>query len=427
METRRIGFAVRVTAAAIFAGLSAGTAAAADRMCGLDNGKNAKGKPIPVGAVVGKTGPGDFSSAAAAARAYFRCVNENGGINGRPVDYRIEDDKWNPEVAAQAASKLVKDQGVVALVANGSFVEMTVNAKYYEKENVLVLASACAVRECFEARNIASTNQGPLPSNLGAVQWAVKNLDTKAVACIGLNIPSNGGWSCDAVNTWLKDAGRRGQSVLFDPANADFTSVVLQAASIRPDTILLNLPAGAAIAVLKAAQEQDLRDRFKWISPTPLYDTASPAALGAYWNGKVYIQIEATPLDGNGADAKRWRTVMDKYSSADDRANNRRDTFSQLGFLSANMFVDTLMKMDPARIDRASVTRALRGIRNYRSDLVCAPWYFGPGDRHMPNHEGMMVQYEGSGFKLVSGCFPVHSKYLDPIYALEKKEKLAGN
>ena len=217
----------------LVAAIAGGTTAHAAKLCGLDNGKQAAGRPVVVGAVVGKTGPGDFSSAAAAARAYFKCVNENGGINGRPIDYRIEDDKWNPEVAAQAASKLVKDQGVVALVANGSFVEMTVNAKFYEKEDVLSMASACAVRECFEARNIASTNQGPLPSNLGAVQWAVKNLATKSVACIGLNIPSNGGWSCDAVNIWLKDAGLRGTSVLIDPANADFTSVVLQAVATK--------------------------------------------------------------------------------------------------------------------------------------------------------------------------------------------------
>ena len=289
MKTKDFGYSVHAATMAglFFLASSIGSAQAADKLCGLDNGKKATGRAIVVGAVVGKTGPGDFSSAAAAARAYFRCVNDNGGINGRPIDYRIEDDKWNPETATQAASKLVKDQGVVALVANGSFVEMTVNAKFYEKEDVLAMASACAVRECFEARNIASTNQGPLPSNLGAVQWAVKNLGTKAGACIGLNIPSNGGWSCDAVNTWLKDSGHRGAPVLFDPANADFTSVVLQAVATKPDTILLNLPAGAAIAVLKAAQEQDLRDKFKWLSPTPLYDTASPSALGAYWNEKV--------------------------------------------------------------------------------------------------------------------------------------------
>ena len=161
-------------------------------LCGLGNGQKATGEPILVGSVVGETGPDDFSAGADAARAYFNCVNENGGINGRPIEFLVEDDQWKPEVAAQVASKLVKDKGVVALVGNGSFVEMTVNAKLYEDENVAVVASACAVRECFEAKNIASTNQGPVPSNISAVQWAVENLGSKKVACVGLNIPSNG-------------------------------------------------------------------------------------------------------------------------------------------------------------------------------------------------------------------------------------------
>ena len=406
--------------------MAAGGAHAAGRLCGLDNGKRATGQPILVGAVVGKTGPDDFSSAAAAARAYFKCVNENGGINGRPIEYLIEDDKWSPESAAQAATKLVKDRKVVALVGSGSFVEMSVNAQLYETEGVFSLASACAVRECFEAKNIASTNEGPLPSNLGAVQWAVRNLGTKSVACIGLNIPSNGGWSCAEVIKWLESKGMKGKAVLFDPGNADFTSVILEATTANPDTILTNLPGGAATAVLKAAQDQNLRDKYRWISPTPLYDTKIPAALGAYWNGKVYVQAELTRLDGEGPDAKRWRTVLDRYSVADSAAANRRDTFSQAGFISANVFVDTLMKMDPAKIDRASVTAALRAVKNYRTDLMCGPFYVGNGDRHMPNHAGIMVQIIDGGFRTVSDCFDVESTYLDAIKSAEKRDGLVG-
>lgn len=417
----------RMLSGALALGLiAAGGAHAADALCGLDNGKKATGQPILVGALVGKTGPDDLSSSAAAARAYFKCVNENGGINGRPIEYLIEDDKWNPESAAQAATKLVKDRKVVALVGSGSFVEMSVNAKLYEAEGVFSLASACAVRECFEAKNITSTNGGPLPSNLGAVQWAVKNLGTKSVVCIGLNIPSNGGWSCAEVVKWLQSKGLKGKSVLFDPGNADFTSVILEAVAANPDTMLTNLPSGAAVAVLKAAQDQNLRDKYKWISPTPMYDTKVPAALGTYWNGKVYVQAELTLLDGQGPDAKRWRAVLDKYSVGDSAASNRRDTFSQAGFISAKVFVDTLLKLDPLRIDRPTVTAAVRGIKNYRTDLMCGPFYVGNGAGHMPNHAGMMVQMIDGAFKTVAPCFDAESTYLDPIKAAEKRDGLVG-
>ena len=83
--------------------------------CGLNNGKAASGQPIEIGAIVGKTGPADFSGSAQAAAAYFACVNANGGINGRPIHYSIEDDQWNPETAAQLAAKLVNDTKVVGM------------------------------------------------------------------------------------------------------------------------------------------------------------------------------------------------------------------------------------------------------------------------------------------------------------------------
>ena len=37
-----------------------------------------------------------------AADAYFKCVNANGGINGRPVKYLMADDQWKPNMAARS-------------------------------------------------------------------------------------------------------------------------------------------------------------------------------------------------------------------------------------------------------------------------------------------------------------------------------------
>ena len=80
--------------------------------CGLGNGQAATGDPIVLGAVVGATGPADFSSASQGAQAYFDCVNANGGINGRPIEYKVEDDGWDPEKAVTVAKKLVEDDQI---------------------------------------------------------------------------------------------------------------------------------------------------------------------------------------------------------------------------------------------------------------------------------------------------------------------------
>ena len=88
--------------ACAFAG---GMAQASDGpVCGSGNGQPAAGAPIKVGGIIGNAAPGDFSSSADAAAAYFKCVNANGGVHGRPIEYMVENDQWNPELAAQAAS-----------------------------------------------------------------------------------------------------------------------------------------------------------------------------------------------------------------------------------------------------------------------------------------------------------------------------------
>jgi branched-chain amino acid transport system substrate-binding protein len=106
---------------------------------------------------------------------------------------------------------------------------------------------------------------------------------------------------------------------------------------------------------------------------------------------------------------------MDSYGASDDR----RDTFSQSGYISARFFVDALLELDPASIDRATVTEAIQGIVGVESDLLCGPYYVGNADRHMPNHAGRMVVYRDGAFEMVRDCYDIESSYLEPIIAQE--------
>jgi branched-chain amino acid transport system substrate-binding protein len=411
MKLRRV-----LAGLAAFAAICTGGAALAGPNCGANTGAAATGAPIVVGGIYSNGAPGDWSSSTDAAAAYFACVNANGGINGRPIDYRVEDDQWNPEAAAAAAAKLVNDAKAVAMVGNGSFIEMAVNAQTYVDQGIMAMASACAISECFETPNLVSTNQGPLPSNLGAAQYAQEELGSKNVACIGLNIPNNGIWSCQAVIDYMTSKGGTGSMALLNPGAPDVNSALLEAVASGADTILMNLPAGLALAVLKSAQEQDLRDAYVWIAPTPLYDLSVPDAVGDYWHGKIYVNAELAPLNIGGPDAQNWIAVMDAFGKPDDP----RDTFGQAGYLSAQFFVKAMLEMDPAQLDdRAAVTSAIRGIKGYTSDLMCGPYYVGDADFHMPNHAGYMVKIVAGGFEVVRECYEYDSAYFDKHKALE--------
>ena len=387
-------------------------------VCGLNNGKAASGEPIALGAVVGKTGPDDFSASALASQAYFKCVNANGGINGRPVELTIVDDQWNPEVAAQAAAKLVKDRKVLAMVGSSSFVECGVNAKLYAQEDVMVIAGVGVPRECFFAKNYVPVNAGPRVSATVVAMYAAQAYKAKKMVCVIPNIPSLGNWACDGAKDWGKANGVDVDVLAIDPGSPDATSTMLQAAAKKPDAIILNVPKGIMVPMLAAAEQQGLAKKIHFVSSTPAYNFDVPKAIGAAWNGNFDIHLEFMPVESAGADNLNWKATMEAFGSKSDP----RDSFAQAGYLAARIVTEALLKMDPKKIDRASVSAALRNVKGFKSDILCRQFYVGDGARHNANSSGPISQVSGNGFKQVSnGCLMAADPELSDLREQEKK------
>ncbi len=55
--------------------------------------------------------------------------------------------------------------------------------------------------------------------------------------------------------------------------------------------------------------------------------------------------------------------------------------------------------------------------RNYRSDILCSPWYYGTADRHNANHATRMAIVKNGKYTLLEGCRPVQDPALAPILA----------
>lgn len=407
---------IKLLAGALVAtGFIASPALAQDK-CGMGNGKKASGEPIQLGAVVGKTGPEDFSSGTAAAAAYFKCVNANGGINGRPIAYTVQDDTWNPEVAAQAATKLVKDTKVVGMVGSSSFVECGANNKLYEAEGVAVVSSVGVPRACFFGKNYISFNAGPRQSTVGAAQHLVEQQKVKSLTCVAPGIPGFGDWVCGGVEAYGKAAGVPVKSVIFDPGALDGNAIALQIAAAKSEGVVLGMPRGMMLPILTAAEQQDLGKTMKLGLPTSAYHADMPKAVGKYWAGKTVVHMELQPMDQDGPDNANWKAIMTKFGNK----NDPRDTFSQAGYLSAKVATQALLGIK-GTIDRKTAYEAFKGVKNFKSDMMCGPWYFGPGERHQPNHAGRAAELTTTGFKTVANCYQSKDAELADVLDFESK------
>jgi branched-chain amino acid transport system substrate-binding protein len=95
--------------------------------CGNGNGEKPTGSPIKIGAIATKQPGTDFTDGENAAKAYFDCVNANGGVNGHPIQYIAETEQTDPAQNAALAHKLVETDGVVGMAGGFSLIECDVN------------------------------------------------------------------------------------------------------------------------------------------------------------------------------------------------------------------------------------------------------------------------------------------------------------
>ena len=270
----------------------AASGGAAASKCGLGNGKKATGTPIKLGAIATKQPGTDFTDIPNTAKAYFDCVNDNGGINGHPVQMIIETEQTDPGQIASLARKLVETEKVVGIVGNTSLIECAVNHKYYEQKGFYVIDAGIAP-ECYSTPNSAAVNMGPRYSSDGAAQYAIRQGDKKIVFDQS-NVPGTG-YIAGGPALIAKDAGLPIVSLKDNVPIQDANSVALKLvqAAGKDGGVVLNFTPPEALKILQAAQQQGLADRVKtWGCSTPCNTDFLAKALGTEWDGKLGVNAE---------------------------------------------------------------------------------------------------------------------------------------
>lgn len=367
--------------------------------CGMNRAEKASGEPIVLGAIVGKSGPDDFSASASAAAAYFKCVNDNGGIHGRPVEYVVVDDEWNPQKAAELGAFLLDKRKVVGMVGSSSFVECRANAKRYANEGILAIAGSGVPRDCFHSSAYVPLNTGPRLSSTIAAMHAAKATKTSKMVCIIPDIPGLGDWACGGVQAWGKKHGIGVQILTIHPANFSAKEVMTRAAAMSPDVIVMNLSKGILLPMMAAAEQMDLAKSIRFVSSAPAYSSDVAKRLGPYWKGRFHVNLEFMPTHHGGADSRNWVAVMDRYAQNTDS----RDAFSQSGYLAAKLVTQVLLKLDVRKINRVELSKALQAVKGFQSDILCKPFSVGSGARHNANKSGPVAVFNGQAWDLLPG------------------------
>ena len=432
MMLRRIAFAVALpvallatvalaTAASSRSTAKVGSAAAGATVskCGAGTGKKAKGAPIKLGGIDMLIPGVDFTTIGKVAKAYFDCVNDNGGIKGRPIKYTLYNEQLNPAQEAALARKLIESDKVVGVVGNTSFAECGVNWKYYKSKGYLVIGAGVQA-ECFGTPPIAESNMGPRYSNIGAAQALIR-AGVKKIA-----VASPDSISAYADGGVVKLGAARGVQVKVFPTHlpvTDASSQLLQMYQFAGDGngILLDFTPDTAPAFMKAAISMGIVSKIKWGSSTPIANTFMAGQFPQF-DGHLWINSEFGLLDASqGPDTRLMLAIQKKYAPS-----IAPQAFGQMGFMDAK-FATTALLSIKGPVTAASYNRAARGLKNVHTDILCKPWYVGSAlPYHIPNNTDITVDYKNGKVVLKEKCFDIApvDKELAQTRVWEKKFNL---
>lgn len=155
--------------------------------CGFAWAENAPGvtaDEIKFGQTIALSGPASaYSVVARAEAAYFRMINEKGGVNGRKLNFVSVDDGYSPPKTIEQTRRLV-EQEQVAFVFNGIGTAASIAVRpYFNEKKVPQLFSGFGI---FDSRNYPWTVPYFQPYDIEAAIYAKYTIQTKPDAKIAI-------------------------------------------------------------------------------------------------------------------------------------------------------------------------------------------------------------------------------------------------
>lgn len=389
--------------------------------CGMGTGEPATGEPIKIGGIATNVPGIDFTWITGMTNAYFQCVNDNGGINGRPIEYIAEEEQIDPQQIAALATKLIEQDQVLGLAGSTSIIDCSVNNDYYAAQGFFPIIAGVD-QGCFTSPVFSAVNMGPYYSSLGGAQAAVRAGATGAIVVVSPNQPG-----FDIINSGVTDfaeeQGMKGVSILEDvPINdpAGLAQRLVQEAG-EGGGVVLDFTGPTVVPLLQAIEQQGLVDSVIWASSTPPNDPSVAQELSEAWNGKFLINAEFNVLDSGQPDQNHMNEVRDQY--APDIPSS---SFAQMGYLAGRAATEALLRIE-GDITKESVNDAFQSLTNFSSDIWCKPWYFASTlDANVSNNVDLTVAPQDGNMVQVEDCFEIAALPANPLEAIRAKEVELG-
>jgi branched-chain amino acid transport system substrate-binding protein len=283
--------------------------------------------------VLGATGPltgseSQYEPVLSGAQAYFSYVNDHGGVLGRKIVYKLEDDQYDPAQTVALTQKLVEQDNVFAIFNSVGTEHALAVRQYLNQQKIPQLFVGSGAATIASQHKQYPWTLGLLPSNLGeGAIYGRQIVATKPKAKIGV-LYENDEYGQELLAGLKRGLGSHANQIVSTESYALLdTSVDSQVQSLKAsgaDTfIIFALPKQAIQAFVIAA-------KLGW-KPTEYVTSVSidPAVMsivhlnagataGVGATSTAFLRDPTNPIEARSPGDKLYRQIMKKYLPNED-------------------------------------------------------------------------------------------------------------
>ncbi|HEY1369533.1 MAG TPA: ABC transporter substrate-binding protein [Gaiellaceae bacterium] len=310
-----------------------------------------------------------YKSVALGAEAYFKYVNDRGGVNGRTIDYSYLDDAYNPAQTVQVTRQLVDQDHVFAIFNTLGTEDNIAIRDYLKQRGVPQLFVASGAQTWGRDFKQYPTAIGYLPSYVaeGKIygRYIAANWPT---AKLGI-LFQNDAYTQDLIRGLKLGLGKKAGLIKaqqgYEPTEVDMSPEISRLKGSGVDTVILfALPQQTITAF---ASMNKLGWKPKHIVVNQVSSASSTMQIAAA-NAKAQTEVAISTVVFKDPDdtslakdpgIKLYRSILAKYAPA---GTNPRDVYNVYGMAVAYTMVDALRKAGK-NLTRQSLMNAVLHLR----------------------------------------------------------------
>ncbi len=341
---------------------------------------------IKIGNIMPYSGPASaYGIIGKAQGAYFQMINEQGGINGRKINFVSYDDAYSPPKAVEQARKLVESDNVLLVFSPLGTPSNTAIQKYMNAQKVPHLFLATGATKWNDSKNFPWT-MGWQPSYQAEGKIYAKYLIEKKPDAKVAILYQNDDYGKDYLKGFMDGIEGKIKPVItltYEVSDPTIDSQMTRMQAAGADTFMnITTPKFAAMAIKKAAE-------LKW-QPLHFLNNVS-ASVGAvikpagFENAQgiistAYMKDATDPQWKDDAGFKKWEAFIDKYMPGANKADGGLVT----AYNDAQTLV-TVLKQCGDNLTRENVMKQAANLKDVKQEMMLpgilintTPEDFGP-------------------------------------------------